>query len=149
MVWEWPGGSLCFRVVWGSLASNTWKWHGVVLGGTCLKAAAECSIMCCYKYLSWWTVGSCMLRVSSVCDMPCYTDLVSAFLMGEGQNRVSHFLQVCLALVDSWWGSEWYLFSSATTCSAPNYKTACLSPVLTSQRAEVAFFVMWWIVVSS
>lgn len=64
--------------------------------------------------------------------------------MGEGRNKVSHFLQVCLALVDSWCGSEWYLVSSATTCPAPNYKTAFLSPVFTSQRAEVAFFVMWW-----
>lgn len=37
-----------------------------------------------------------------------------------------------------------HFVSSATACPAPNYKTAFLSPVLTSQRAEVAFFVMWW-----
>lgn len=40
--------------------------------------------------------------------------------------------------------SERHLVSSATACPAPNSNTAFLSPVLTSQRAEVAFFMMWW-----
>lgn len=58
VVWWFP----VLRAVRGSPASNTCKWHAVILGASCLKQAPVC-FMCCFKYL---TVVVCE-QLAAVC----------------------------------------------------------------------------------
>lgn len=90
VVWWFP----VLRVVRGSPASNTCKWHAVILGAACLKQAPV-YFMCCFKYLS---VVLCeqLQRCAVVHDTPCCRPSVRLPDGWGGEQDHSHFLHVCL-----------------------------------------------------